>query len=491
MKKKKKIGVSAATVLLLSTTCLSPAYGETIADVPASTTNVSTASVGETPAKKTVDISCWQTDLRTPGVIVLTGLNTVPAKEVVIPTLADFQAADPQQYSGFHEVQLTREAATEAMRYANYQKGTVSISENGPDKVVAQGENWSKVFGGYEAYHEEQYPNVTSLDLHRLDTHNITDMTCMFGGAKGLITLNVSGWDTSQVRSFDGVFYECNNVQALDMSSWQTDQVRTLDGMFQNCFQLQTLDVGHWNISQVRNINGIFYGCTNLQSVDVSNWDTSQVTNFDNVFSNCKSLKRIDVSQWNTSNGTHFGATFYGCEQLEQLDVSNWDTSKNITLFITFADAPQLQLLDLISWDATKVVNFYESTGYSNGIFRINEDCSSKEVPLLVRTKDSRLKNYRAYQQSGYQADRRSKFGLVQAGEHGTFHDSSKEQALFDYTTEHAFDEQLVPDQLALRATELQPTSSEYVFAGWQAQGNYSTLLEQVAGTYVAQWKKK
>ncbi|MEX1447930.1 hypothetical protein, partial [Enterococcus sp. C76] len=78
----------------------------------------------------------------------------------------------------------------------------------------------------------------------------------------------------------------------------------------------------------------------------------------------------------------------------EQLNVSNWDTSKNTTLFITFADAPQLQLLDLISWDATKVVDFYESTGYYNGIFRINEDCSSKEVPLLVRTKDSRLKNY-------------------------------------------------------------------------------------------------
>ncbi|MEX1447914.1 hypothetical protein, partial [Enterococcus sp. C76] len=105
-----------------------------------------------------MDISCWQTDLTTPGVIVLTGLNTVPAKDVVIPTLADFQAADPQRYNGFHEVQLTREAATAAIRYANYQKGTLSISENGPDKVVAQGKDWSKVFGGYEAYHEDQYP---------------------------------------------------------------------------------------------------------------------------------------------------------------------------------------------------------------------------------------------------------------------------------------------------------------------------------------------
>ncbi|WP_445449169.1 BspA family leucine-rich repeat surface protein [Enterococcus lactis] len=327
---KKKIGVSMATVLLLSSTCLSPVYGKTVAEAPASGSNVSTAPVGETSAKKTVDISCWQTNLMTPGVIVLTGLNTVPAKDVVIPTLADFQAADPQKYSGFHEVQLTRGAATAAIRYANYQKGTLSISENGPDKVVAQGKDWSKVFGGYEAYHEDQYPNVTSLDLHRLDTHNITDMTALFGGAKGVTTLNVSGWETSQVRGMEGVFYECNNVQALDMSGWQTDQVRTFKGMFSDCFQLQTLDVGHWNMSQARSINGIFYGCTNLQSVDVSNWDTSQVTDFTDTFADCKSLKSIDVSRWNTSNGKYMGRVFLGCEQVEQVDVSNWDTSKNI-----------------------------------------------------------------------------------------------------------------------------------------------------------------
>ncbi|MEX1447910.1 BspA family leucine-rich repeat surface protein, partial [Enterococcus sp. C76] len=112
------------------------------------------------------------------------------------------------------------------------------------------------------------------------------------------------------------------------------------------------------------------------------------------VFNSCKSLKSIDVSRWNTSNGKYLGATFLGCEQLEQLDVSNWDTSKNLTMFTTFVDTPKLQLLDLISWDATKVVNFYESTGSPCSIFKIFEETSSKEVPLLVRTKDSRLKNY-------------------------------------------------------------------------------------------------
>lgn len=111
-------------------------------------------------------------------------------------------------------------------------------------------------------------PNLESLDLSGWDTSNVTDMECIFRcgqdsegfNKSSLASLDLSGWDTSKVTSFEGLFYGCSELTVLDLSSFETTYgIPTSDGSMQTYL---------WNMSYV------FYGCESLHTiyVDPSRW---------------------------------------------------------------------------------------------------------------------------------------------------------------------------------------------------------------------------
>jgi surface protein len=77
--------------------------------------------------------------------------------------------------------------------------------------------------------------------------------------------------------------------------------------MFYNCKTLTSLDLSGWNTSNVTNMNAIFYGCLSLQKLNLSGWDMSKVktTSFDSIyykpFTNCNNLTIIYAYGCNTS----------------------------------------------------------------------------------------------------------------------------------------------------------------------------------------------
>jgi len=89
--------------------------------------------------------------------------------------------------------------------------------------------------------------------------------------------------------------------------------------MFSECYSLKSVDVFGWDTSNVTEMNFIFNNCMNLTYVDVSGWDTSKVTNMYGMFSNCMSLKSIDISNWDVSNVTNFGSMFNSCASLKSV----------------------------------------------------------------------------------------------------------------------------------------------------------------------------
>ncbi|WP_332873200.1 BspA family leucine-rich repeat surface protein, partial [Enterococcus faecalis] len=105
----------------------------------------------------------------------------------------------------------------------------------------------------------------------------------------------MTNFDTSQVTNMSNMFDGCRGLQTLDVSKFDTSKVTGMIYMFRDCSGLQTLDVTKFNTSQVTYMWNMFSGCSGLQTLDLSNFDTSQVTNTDEMFDNCDALKKITL----------------------------------------------------------------------------------------------------------------------------------------------------------------------------------------------------
>ncbi|HFC9135161.1 TPA: BspA family leucine-rich repeat surface protein [Enterococcus faecium] len=311
--------------------------------------------------------------------------------------------------------------------------------------------------------------SLTSVDVSKWNTSNVTDMAGVFFGCSSLTSVDVSKWDTSNATNIADVFSDCSSLTSVDVSKWDTSNATNIAGVFSDCSSLTSVDVSKWDTSNVTDMSGVFFGCRSLTSLDVNNWDISKVKKLYQVFLKCSSLTSLDVSKWNTSNVTAMSGVFSGCSSLTSLDVSKLDTSNVTTMSYMFFNCSRLTILDLSSWNCDKVTN-------ANYMFK-----TSDSTPLLVKTTDTKLKNY------SYASNNRTKFGTVKiASENGKFKGNTQELTLFDaYTTDQAFNEELINSQLEARKNQL--SLEDWVtFKEWTPEATYTTFAEKAGGTYTA-----
>ena len=157
---------------------------------------------------------------------------------------------------------------------------------------------------------------LTSLDLSGFDTSQVTDMGHMFEECRSLSSLDLSGFDTSQVTDMGYMFEECRSLSSLELSGFDTSQVTNMGDMFAGCSSLTSLDLSKFDTSQVRNVRYMFAGCSSLTSLDLSKFDTSQVRNVRYMFAGCSSLTSLDLSKFDTSLVTDITWAFRGCSNL-------------------------------------------------------------------------------------------------------------------------------------------------------------------------------
>ncbi len=94
-------------------------------------------------------------------------------------------------------------------------------------------------------------------------------MRYMFSGCSGLTSLDVSGFDTSQVTDMGAMFQNCSGLTSLDVSGFDTSQVTNMNYMFSGCSSLTGLDISSFDMSQVTNeLVGMFGDCNNLSIID-------------------------------------------------------------------------------------------------------------------------------------------------------------------------------------------------------------------------------
>ncbi|HAP3727759.1 TPA: BspA family leucine-rich repeat surface protein, partial [Enterococcus faecalis] len=309
-------------------------------------------------------------------------------------------------------------------------------------------------------------------------TGAVTSMINMFNGCSSLSSLDVSKFNTSAVTSMESMFAGCSGLTRLDVSKFVTKKVLSTSNMFADCSGLTSLNVSNFDTSAVTNMHSMFKGCSGLTSLNVSSvsFKTDKVTEMTDMFAGCSGLTSLDVSRFNTSEVKSMDGMFSDCTGLKSLDLSSFNTGKVTKMTYMFAYCNSLTYLDLSNFDMSQVSQM-------DVMFLADE-----ELPLLVKTNDSKLLSY------DYSADLRYPGGPKFEANGGSFSPDSKEE------TKYYFEKCAVPvdsPKFALATfnefrNNLKPTKEGNVFSRWKVTSgsepvNDEQLLSPV--TYMAQWR--
>ncbi len=109
--------------------------------------------------------------------------------------------------------------------------------------------------------------NMSNIEgLKYLNTENVTDMSYMFYNCSSLTSIDLSRFDTHNVKNMDYLF-GYSKLSSIDVSSFNTENVESMEGLFFMCSQLTSLDLRNFNTEKVTNMYRMFYQCTSLQTI--------------------------------------------------------------------------------------------------------------------------------------------------------------------------------------------------------------------------------
>ena len=125
--------------------------------------------------------------------------------------------------------------------------------------------------------------------------------------------INFENFNTSKVIDMEGMFSYCTQLtDIVGLEKWDTSKVTTMREMFDTCTALVNLDVSMFNTSNVKDMYGLFEDCYSLRNiVGLEKWDTSKVTIISSMFLNCWYLN-ANITIMNP-NITDYYNIFYEC----------------------------------------------------------------------------------------------------------------------------------------------------------------------------------
>ena len=187
------------------------------------------------------------------------------------------------------------------------------------------------------------------------------------------------------VASCYGMFDGCSSLRSADLSGLDTSSVRTMGSMFQNCSSLVFVDFGGVDTSSVQSMSSMFNGCEALTSLDLSGFDTTQVESMDRMFYYCKSLESLDLSGFKTGLVKTMGSMFGYCKSLSSLDITGLDLRGATDLEFMFIGCTSLKSIDLSGVRGSGTTN-YKNMFFGSSVEQVTADAetSGPDFPQLA-----------------------------------------------------------------------------------------------------------
>ena len=89
------------------------------------------------------------------------------------------------------------------------------------------------------------------------------------------------------------MFWGCSSLQSIDLSSFNTTNVKDMSEMFRWCSSLQSIDLSSFKTTNIKvkfifnklltSTCWMFYECSSLQSIDLSSFNTFHIFNISSI----------------------------------------------------------------------------------------------------------------------------------------------------------------------------------------------------------------
>ena len=229
-------------------------------------------------------------------------------------------------------------------KYKKYFKPNKKIIHSIKLKFNTQIKDCSHMFDGCRG--------IISIDLSSFDSSKVTNMSYMFNSCTKLSSINLNNFNTNLVTDMSHMFDNCG-LEKLDLSSFDTSKVTNMSYMFNSCNKLSSINLNNFNTNFVTYISHMFDGCQGIISIDLSSFDTSKVTNMSYMFNSCNKLSSINLYNFNTNLVTDMSHMFKNCG-LEIINLSSFNTSRVVDMSFMFSNS-SIKSLDLSSFDTSNV----------------------------------------------------------------------------------------------------------------------------------------
>ena len=227
------------------------------------------------------------------------------------------------------------------------------------------------------------FKKMETIDLAGFDTSDVTSMNTMFYMMNSIKSIDVSGFNTSKVNDMNSMFDQTGVIEELNLSSFDTSNVTDMKWMFFGLSKLKKLDLTNFDTSKVTNMYGMFDQMGDVSEIKFGSYfNTKNVVNMERMFAVNLSIKSLDLSSFNTANVTTMKDMFNLMTSLTQINFgANFDTSNVTDMTGMFYQSTSLVNLDLSHFNTRKVKSMNSMFSQMSGLTIL--DISNFETPSL------------------------------------------------------------------------------------------------------------
>ena len=230
--------------------------------------------------------------------------------------------------------------------------------------------------------------SIKSIDVSGFNTSKVIDMNSMFDQTGVIEELNLSSFDTSNVTDMKWMFFWLPKVKKLDLTNFDTSRVTNMYGMFDAMTEVSEIKFGaNFNTRNVTNMGRMFARMSSIQSLDLSSFNTGNVTTMNDMFNLMTSLTQINFgANFDTSNVTDMTGMFYQSTSLANLDLSHFNTRKVKSMNSMFSQMSGLTILDISNFETPSLEDagsmFAIDPGFSDNLEKIyvNQDFDTSKL---------------------------------------------------------------------------------------------------------------
>ena len=134
------------------------------------------------------------------------------------------------------------------------------------------------------------------------------------------LNFDVSKWDLRKCRDIRQVFANCGNMNLKPLEKWDISNAWYIDSLFWGQHDLE-LDLSGWDTSNVRTMYALFHFCKNLNVKGLDKWNLSKLRNMDEIFSYTEVNKDCDlrsqINKWEFPDNVSMKQAFYNIKGMD------------------------------------------------------------------------------------------------------------------------------------------------------------------------------